>query len=155
MKQFLLLLLLATGMCAQAQIKVVENPGLSKSEIKNSAVAIRRLANFYDWYLKYLKASHGERPVSHVILDQNVTNKLKQQVKSNQSAKDDFFDQANVDTNCVITLMVVQVDKAHVGVKATIAGKTNYTMMIDMLIQKEAWCIDAVTSQTQAAKEEK
>lgn len=126
-----------------ASVKSGENPNLSKKERKASKVALKRIVNYYSWYLNYINTNHV-RPTQHVVLNQNVSANMRRTALGNNERYDVFLASSNFDPKCDIVISPEKIEKNRINMKAVVTGKYNYTFHVDMIIQKDFWCIDLV-----------
>jgi len=144
MKKLMTLLLTLVSIYSIAEIKIESNTALSGTKKEVSEGAAKRVAVFYKWYMTYL-AKNEAAPVQHAVYDQNITAQLQSRIFLSRSDKADiFFAQKDIDLNSDLVLKPIDYADDKIYILMTVAGKYNYTLKIEMIMQKENWCINNV-----------
>ena len=144
-------LILLTGfffLNAHADVKIGENPLLSKKENKESAVVVKRVANFYGWYLNYIN-TNKTRPLHHAVIDQNTTKQMHARAAENTAAYDVFMASDSLDEACHLEIIPAKIEKDQISVEVKVSGKYTYSFHVILRLFKENWCIEDVVNDSE------
>jgi len=144
MKTILFFFAFICSLSVFAEVTIGTNNNLSQEDQKAVKYAVKRAANFYSWYLTFLTA-RDERPLKHVVIDQNTTIMFRKKVAENTSANDLILASNDLDTNCSIVITPLKIENGRILLKADVSGKYSYNFQIEMIKQRDCWCVDQVS----------
>ena len=149
-KLFLTLLTALLLSSAYADVKVGENPSMSKKDKKESAPVVKRVANFYAWYLNYINTNKN-RPLHHPVIDQNTTKQMHERASANTASYDIFLGSDSLDEACKLEVIPEKIEKDKISILVKVSGKYIYSFHVAMKLFKENWCIDDVVNDEEKA----
>lgn len=139
------MLLLLASIYSIAEIKIETTSSLSGKNKEICIGACKRVGAFYNWYLGYL-VKNNVAPIQHAVYDQYISSKLQDKIfLKKESDEDIFFGQKDVDVQSDLVLNPVQFMYDKIYVLVQVKGKYNYTLKLEMIVQKDNWCINEVT----------
>ena len=145
MKKIRTMLLLFASIYSIAEIKIETTSSMRGKDKEVCVGACKRVGAFYNWYIGYL-GKNKIAPLQHAVYDQYITGQLRDKILSKKESDEDiFFGQKDVDVQSDLVLSPVQFADNKIYVLLQVKGKYNYTLKLEMIVQKDNWCINDVT----------